>query len=160
MVFWRKLSLLVFFSPILYGLLIILQLTNEKNYPARNLARHFGILHYSSGLTKVTELIRYSQAVNVAFIKHSYILIYIFIYIIYIATCTYLYIHTMLHILCIVAFIMFLCFSKFNLFTLNFCRCFWYYVDNHLFKKALQLKNLCWKSFWVNLWLILVVYLY
>ena len=112
MVFLRKLSLLVFFSPILYGLLITFQLTNEKNYPARNLARHFGILHYSSGLPKVTELIRYSQAVNVAFIKHTYILIYIFIYIIYIATCIYLYINTMLHILCIVAFIMFLCFSK------------------------------------------------
>ena len=33
--------------------------------------------------------------------------------------------------------------KQFSLFLLFIPRCFWYYLDNHLFKKASQLKNFC-----------------
>ena len=111
---WRELPLLVFSPSILYGLVIILWLTEMK---FRNLAKHY------SGLAKVTDLICYSQTV------HDKLLI----------------LHLLSIHLYIVTFIMFIYFLKtvqpFHIifFHINF----WYYLDNHLFKKILQSKYLC-----------------
>ena len=56
-------NLLVFFPSIQYGLVIILWLTDESQ---------------ELGLSKVIDVICYSQTTNLAFIDHTSILIYMF----------------------------------------------------------------------------------
>ena len=128
----------------------------------KNLAKHYG------GLAKVTDLICYSRTINLAFIEHIFILIYtcnifhiilryiyymlyIYIYILYIYMYIYMYIYICVCV-CVYIYItatfyvsllyyVHLYLENFNLFTLFFHRCFWYYLDNHLFKKTSQLKG-------------------
>ena len=111
---WRKLPLSVFFPFIPYGLVIILYLTEMK---FRNLAKHY------SGLAKVIDLICYNQTV------YGKLLI----------------LHLLSMNLYIVTFIMFIYFLKtvqpFHI--IFFHRNFWYYLDNHLFKKTSHFKDLC-----------------
>ena len=59
---------------ILYGLVIILWLTNES----KELDRTFSAYYTSySGIAKVSNLIRYSQSVNLVFIEHA---LYLYLY--------------------------------------------------------------------------------
>ena len=59
---------------ILYGLVIILWLTNES----KELDRTFSVYYTSySGIAKVSNLIRYSQSVNLVFIEHA---LYLYLY--------------------------------------------------------------------------------
>ena len=121
----RKLPLLVSFPFILYVLVIIVWLADESSllniYPAKILARHFSILHCYSSLAKVTDLIRYSQAVNLAF-TDIYTYLYTCLYMLYIYSYMYISVYT-----CIPAhfyvLLLLLCSStfwkQFNLFTLN-----------------------------------------
>ena len=82
-----EVALLVFFF-----LYYMLWLTDESSlfniYPARNWARYFSILHNYSGFEKVIDLICYNDAVNLAFFMHTYMLIYMFKYIVK-AICIY-----------------------------------------------------------------------
>ena len=71
---WRKLFLLVFFPSILYGLAMIVWLTDKMQ------------VKYYNVIAKVTDLIRWSQTVILAFIEHTHILIYSCLYIIYCIT--------------------------------------------------------------------------
>ena len=92
-----------------FFLVIISWLTEMK---LKKLAKHY------SDYAKVTDIICYSQ--NLAFIEHTSILIYVYtlhiinkhMYILYIILLhVYIYIHSC-HFLCIVTFIMFICFLK------------------------------------------------
>ena len=59
---------------IMYGLVIILWLTNES----KELDRTFSVYYTSySGIAKVSNLIRYSQSVNLVFIEHA---LYLYLY--------------------------------------------------------------------------------
>ena len=72
-----------------------------------------------------------------------YLYTYTHVYILHIIYNSYMY------IVCVS--LLLLCSSislkMFNLFTLFFHRCVWYYLGNHLFKNASQPKDLCWSHF-------------
>ena len=79
---WRKLRLLVLFSSILYVLVIFLWLTDESQALGQTFSVYYTItvvLH-----KKVTDLICYIQTVNLAFIEHTSIFAYVFMYFRYI----------------------------------------------------------------------------
>ena len=106
----------------------------------------FSILHYYSGLAKKADLIRYSQTVNLAFIEHTSILIYMFIYLYTFhieLIVIYKYIPATFSL-----FLLLLCLSiswkQFNLFTWSFTDVFDITWTITYSKKASQLKDLCW----------------
>ena len=127
---WRKLSLLVLFPSILYGLVVILWLTEMK----------FGQTLQFSCKSNQLDLLQPNrpwQTVNLAFIEHIYIYTY---------TSLLWYVHLFREDSSIFLH---------YFFPINF----WYYMNNHLFKKLHSLK-ISAESFWIILGLILVMFLY
>ena len=159
---WQKLPLWVFFPSILYGLVIISWLTEMK---FKKLAKHY------SDYGKVTDIICYSQNVNLAFIEHTSILIYVYklhiinkhMYILYIMLLhvyIYIYIHSC-HFLCIVTFIMFICFLKTiqSFHIIIFSQKFLVLLGQSLIEKTSQFMLKTAESFFVILGLILAGFL-
>ena len=133
---WRKLSLLVFFPSILYGLVIILWLIDES----QELGLTFSVYNTTTVVLQkwptlfVTAKLLILHLLSIHHYLYTWLNTFMYL-LIYMFTCwalwySYRKLIPQLHIyMCVYIYL-------FRRIYIHIYRCFWYYLDNHLFKKS------------------------